>query len=172
MRALGQGDVAAYRELSTAYLSRVVNYARRMLGSTAEAEDVTQEAFLRLWQGAPTWEENALVVTWLFRVTHRLCIDKLRRAQRYSDDASEPATDSGRPSLLLERRQLAEVVQRAVDDLPARQRAALVLCHYEGLGNAEIAAVLELGVEAVESLLARARRRLREVLVHYQGNAA
>jgi RNA polymerase sigma-70 factor, ECF subfamily len=168
MRALGQGDAAAYRALSAAYLGRVVTYAQRLLGNATEAEDVTQEVFLRLWQGARTWEANALVVTWLLRVARNLCIDRLRRAARYSEDDTEPSTDSQRPSLLLERRELSETVQRAVDALPARQRAALLLSHYEGLGNLEIAAILELGVEAVESLLARARRRLREVLVAHQ----
>jgi RNA polymerase sigma-70 factor, ECF subfamily len=168
MHALGQGDAAAYRALSAAYLQRVVNYAQRLLANAAEAEDVTQEVFLRLWQGARTWEPNALVVTWLFRVAHNLCVDRLRRADRYSEDEAEAGTDSHRPSRLLERRELSEAVQRAVDGLPARQRAALLLSHYEGLGNPEIAAILELGVEAVESLLARARRRLREVLVEYQ----
>jgi RNA polymerase sigma-70 factor, ECF subfamily len=167
MRALGQGDVAAYRALSTAYLQRVVTYAQRLLGNSAEAEDVTQEVFLRLWQGARSWEANALVGTWLYRVTHNLCIDRLRRGDRYSEDEAEPGTDSHRPSQLLERRELAEAVQQAVEELPPRQRAALLLSHDEGLGNPEIAAILELGVEAVESLLARARRRLREVLVAY-----
>jgi RNA polymerase sigma-70 factor, ECF subfamily len=176
MLKAGQGDASAYRELQNVYLARVVNYAHRLLQDSAEAEDVTQTAFLRLWQTAPKWEPQAKVSTWLFRVVHNLSLDRLRATQRFSEsDAGgegelEKATESQRPSALLERRELAEGVQRAVASLPERQRAALMLSHQDGLGNGEIGQVLGLHVEAVESLLARARRRLRELLaVHREG---
>lgn len=166
VRALGAGEAGAYRELSNRYVSRVLHYSQRLLRDTAEAEDVTQEVFLRLWQNAEKLErsQSGRIGMWLFRVAHNLCIDRLRITRRYTDDAEEPVTESQRPSAMLERRQTAASVHKLLEELPERQRAAILLSHFEGLGNEEIGGVMGVGVEAVESLLSRGRKRLREAL--------
>jgi RNA polymerase sigma-70 factor (ECF subfamily) len=153
------GDQAAARLLTHRHAPRVFALARRMLGDTAEAEDVTQEAMLRLWRIAPEWEERAALGTWLYRVASNLCIDRLRRRR---PTAEVPDLPDERPGVLrgLEARDRAAALQAALARLPDRQRLAVLLRHFEDRSNPEIAAVLEVSVEAVESLLARARRAL------------
>ena len=161
------GDRRACRALVDRHLAALVRYANRMLGDAAEAEDVAQEAFLRLWRSlAERPEVSASIGAWLFRVAHNLCIDQLRRRRSIPlDDIVEPpdATPDAAEQMLAAERQRA--VAAALGALPERQRAAILLCHYEGFSNAEAAGVLGVGVEAVESLLARGRRGLRQRLM-------
>lgn len=158
-----QGDARAARDLAARHVPVLLGYARRMLGGdAAEAEDVTQEAMLRLWRIAPDWQDGrAQVSTWLYRVVTNLCIDRLRRRTAAPlDQVAEPS--DGRPGVVAAMMQAsrAAALEAALDGLPDRQRQAVVLRHFEGLSNPEIAAVMEVGVEAVESLLARGKRGL------------
>lgn len=168
MAQIAQGSAAAYRELSSTYLDAVLNYSNRLLRNQADAEEVTQEAFVRLWKAAPNWQPKATAKTWLFTVAHNLCLDRLRSTRRDTRNTDElqdqAASDSVRPSRRLDQLQQANAVRAALEQLPDRQRHALLLSHYDGLSNAEIGAVLGVGVEAVESLLSRARRTLRTLL--------
>jgi RNA polymerase sigma-70 factor (ECF subfamily) len=159
------GDRAAARSLTLRLTPRVLGYATRVLGDRAEAEDVAQEAMLRLWRAAPGWRSGeAQVSTWLYRVAANLCTDRLRaRVRRRADpldDAPEAADDQpGALARLIETDRMT-ALQAALDDLPERQRQAVVLRHIEGLTNPEIAEILQIGVEAVESLTARGKRAL------------
>jgi RNA polymerase sigma-70 factor (ECF subfamily) len=137
--------------------------AWRILGDEAEAEDVAQDAMLRLWRQAGDWRAGeARVSTWLYRVTHNLCIDRIRKRRPSADieDVAEPHDPA--PSVLerLANSEESRALARAILALPDRQRQALVLRHFEGISNPEIGERLECSVEAVESLLARARRQL------------
>jgi RNA polymerase sigma factor (sigma-70 family) len=163
---IGRDDAAAYRALSERYLLRVVRFSARLLGDATEAEDVAQETFLRVWREASRFEPRAKPSTWIYRIAHNLCVDRLRKRREVGADTDVPARISSgdRPNDLLARKEVAEQVARALAALPERQRAALALVHYEGLGNIEAAQVLELSVEALESLLGRGRRSLREAL--------
>jgi RNA polymerase sigma-70 factor (ECF subfamily) len=163
MQQIGRGDRNAYRRLVELYLARVTRFAARILGSSSEAEDVAQETFLRVWTEASRWTPRAKPKTWIYRVARNQCIDRLRKRQDVSDTL-EQQSDGDRPSLLLARKQTAHAVERALLRLPERQRAAITLLHYEGLSTAEACDVLEIGAEALESLLARGRRQLREEL--------
>ncbi len=156
------GDQSAARALTFRHAPRLLALARRMLGDATEAEDVTQEAMLRLWRIAPTWrKEEAALGTWLYRVASNLCIDRLRRRRgRSFDDVPEMADDAPAPSSLLEARDRAAALDLALGSLPERQRLAIILRHLEERPNPEIAAILGTSVEAVESLLARGRREL------------
>ncbi|MEM6355938.1 MAG: sigma-70 family RNA polymerase sigma factor [Pseudomonadota bacterium] len=157
------GDRLAAARLTSALLPAVQRHARWRLGSEAEAEEVAQEAMLRFWRQAPEWRAGeAKASTWLYRVTHNLCIDRQRRRRPTSDidDIPERADPAPGQEARLETRETMRGLARAIMALPERQRDAVVLRHFEGLGNPEIGERLGCSVEAVESLLARARRQL------------
>lgn len=160
------GDQAAARELATRHTGRILALANRMLKNTAEAEDVTQETMLRLWRNASEWRSGeAKLSTWLHRVALNLCYDRLRkRRDAPLDDAQEPEDDRISAHGTMERDESALILQQAIDALPDRQRAAIQMRHFEERGNEETAELLGISVEAVESLLARGRRTLKEKL--------
>jgi RNA polymerase sigma-70 factor (ECF subfamily) len=163
LAAYARGDRAAARALTDRLVPRVYGFAARMLGDRAEAEDVAQEAMLRLWRQAPAWRPGeAAVATWVYRVAANLCTDRLRRRRTAPlDEAPEPP-DEGQAGALagLIEADRARALEAALARLPGRQRQAVVLRHLEGLSNPEIAEIMGVGVEAVESLTARGRRAL------------
>ncbi|MDP3342739.1 RNA polymerase sigma factor [Frigidibacter sp.] len=161
------GDPEAARTLTLRLAPLALRVAARMLGDRTEAEDVAQEAMLRLWRVAPGWRQGeAKVSTWLYRVTSNLCTDRLRRRGRSValDAVAEP--EDGRPGAVagLIEADRAIALEAALAALPDRQRQAVVLRHLEGLTNPEIAEIMEIGVEAVESLTARGKRALTAAL--------
>lgn len=161
-----QGHARAAREMTARFLPRSYRLALRMLGQVADAEDVSQEAMIRLFAQAPRWQAGrAQVASWLYRVTANLCTDRLRRRRLQPLEAAEEiaAPCRGAEAQLSEKERLAALAA-ALGALPERQRLAVVLRHLEGLSNPEIAAIMEIGVEAVESLMARGRRRLSAIL--------
>lgn len=165
--AYANGDRAAARELTEALVPRALAQATRMLGSRAEAEEVAQEAMLRLWRAAPGWRQGeARVSTWMYRVTANLCTDRLRRRRGLVglDEVAEPADPAPSAAERLQGEARLRALSEALAALPARQAQAVALRHLEGLSNPEIAAVMEVGVEAVESLTARGKRALAAAL--------
>ncbi len=160
------GDDAAWRVLVDRHLASVHGYAWYMLNDHAEAEDVAQETFVRLLRKAPDWQPGgARLRTWLYRVAINQCIDR-RRAVRpepleHAEEAADPAAGDAHMVRGLD---LARNVGAALRLLGERQRTAIILVHYQGFTNGETATLLDCSVEAVESLLARARRALRESL--------
>jgi RNA polymerase sigma-70 factor, ECF subfamily len=162
MRA-GHGDVVAFRTLVDRHLASTLRIARRMLNEDAEAEDVAQEAMLRLWRTASTLEVGASGVRpWLRRVVSNLCIDRIRTGQR--TDVTDAVPEQEVPPSQLQALcdvDLSAGVDAALKALPERQRLALTLFHYEGLSQVEVGEVMGVSEEAVESLLARARRALK-----------
>jgi len=159
------GNADAARVLTLRLTPRAMAHAFRLLGNRAEAEDVTQEAMLRLWKQARDWRSGeAKVTTWLYRVVANLCIDRRRRDRGGAvtlDAIPEP--EDGRTSVTeaMQERARADALQAALNTLPARQRQAVVLRHIDGLSNPEIAEIMELTVEAVESLTSRGKRALK-----------
>lgn len=167
MVLFANGDAQAARLLSERLLPRAFRHAARVLGNRSDAEDVAQDAMLRLWRAAKDWKTDgaAKPSTWLHKVVANLCVDRLRKSGRsaplgdddYADDApgaEAQMQDKGR----------MEALDAALATLPERQRQAVVLRHIEGLSNPEIADALDIGVEAVESLTARGKRALKEAL--------
>src|SRR5262249_16485773 len=131
----------------------------------ADAEEIVQEAFLRLWINAPRWRPTAAFRTWFYRVVVNLCLNRKRRAPFAAlDDIPEPSDPGTDPVRALEEQQTEKLLAAAIAALPDRQRAALVLTYREGLPNSETAAVLGTSVSGVETLLVRARRSLRKAL--------
>jgi RNA polymerase sigma-70 factor (ECF subfamily) len=160
---VARADHEACRRLVERHLDRIVAFAARVLGDRDEAEDVAQETFARLWTHAASWQPGgARFTTWLFRVARNLCLDRLaRRREVPLDAAPEPADPAPTPAGRLDEARMRRRVTEELQALPERQRTALALCHYQGLPQAEAAAVMDVSTEALESLLARARRTLR-----------
>jgi RNA polymerase sigma-70 factor (ECF subfamily) len=170
MRRAGRGDNGAFASLVSRHLPRATALAIRITGNRSDAEEIVQEAFLRTWKKAPDWtDRNELVgaqfTTWFTRVLVNLCIDRRRRPGLSPLEAAAEieASDPGGYDVV-SRNQTSARVLAALADLPERQRAALTLCHWDGRTNIEAAEILEISVGALESLLVRARRTLRDAL--------
>ena len=143
----------------------VYRVAYRMLHDRAEAEDVTQETFLRAWKALPDWQPRAKFSTWACTVALNLCRDRLRKKKPVlMDELPERVDLAQRPEEALASQQAKAHIESKIAALPERQRAALTLCAFEGMTNIEAAAALDVSVHALESLLARARRALRDSL--------
>lgn len=162
----GRGDTAAFRAIVERHLAAAVAIARRMLRDDAEAEDIAQEAMVRLWRGAADLDVGPSGARpWLRRVVSNLCIDRIRASQRteVTDDVPDGQADADQLRGLAEM-DLSARVDAALKRLPERQRLALTLFHYEGLSQIEIGEIMGVSDEAVESLLGRARRALKAAL--------
>jgi len=164
MVRIAAGDAAACQHVVERHLARILGLAARALRDPTEAEDVAQETFLRLWSHADRWRPGAArLSTWLHRVAVNLCLDRRarRRETQIDDDLPEPADPQADVARALEDKDLTRHVQDEIMGLSDAQRMAITLCHYQGLRNTEAAEMMNISVEALESLLARARRILR-----------
>ena len=156
------GDRAAQAALVNRNMPIVFRVAYRMLQDRAEAEDVTQETFLRAWKALPDWQPKAKFSTWACTVALNLCRDRLRKKKPVlMDELPERVDPELRPDESLESQQALQRIDEKIAALPERQREALTLCALEGMTNIEAAATMDVSVRALESLLARARRSLR-----------
>lgn len=165
LEAAAGGAQPAFAEIVTRHYQPVYRLAWRMAGDAAMAEDVTQEAFIRLWRNPLQVREAAAVRGWLMRVAANAAIDRARKPRLAALElAPETADPQARPDAPLARAEASRLVDEALAELPDRQRQAVVLSYFEGLTNAEMADVMDVSVEAVESLLARARRFLKDRL--------
>jgi RNA polymerase sigma-70 factor, ECF subfamily len=165
VQRVGRGDAAAYRVLVARHGSNLERFAKRVLRDDAEAEDVVQETFLRLWQRAAEYRPAARVGTWLHSIAYHLAVDRLRATKRLDAFEDEDGgAVSARQPLLLDEKRRAELLDAALAALPGRQGAAVTLVHLHGLSGEEAAEVLGVGAEALESLLARGRRALKSFL--------
>lgn len=167
VRLAGAGDRLAFARIVGRNIDPLIRFSERMLGSRAEAEDAVQDVFLRAWKQTANWRSGeARFSTWLHRVALSRCTDRVRARRETALDerlelvSPEPPLDHG-----LQLQSVAARVQRALAGIAERQRAAVILCHYEEMTNIEAAATLEISVDALESLLARGRRALRAALL-------
>jgi RNA polymerase sigma-70 factor (ECF subfamily) len=176
MRRAGSGDKAAFAVLVRRHLARATAVAQRIVANRSDAEEIVQETFLRCWQKAPEWlpandrvagdaAGRAQIGTWLYRVLVNLCLDRRRRPRPVEiEAAAEVADDRANGFDVRAASETSRRVAAAMAALPDRQRAALALCYFEELGNIEAAAALAISVGALESLLVRGRRALKESL--------
>ncbi|TIR27847.1 MAG: RNA polymerase sigma factor [Mesorhizobium sp.] len=170
VRRIGAGDPVAMQAMVARKLPRILALAARMLGDPAEAEDVAQETFVRIWRHASGWRQgHARFDTWIHRVGLNLCYDRLRRRREWvTDELPEVADDAPLPDAMPgdEERRVNQALQR----LAPRQREAIVLVYYQELSNIEAAGAMQVSVDALESLLARGRRALQAMLIGDDGD--
>ena len=161
------GDPSAAGVLARRHLPFVYKVAMRFLGNKADAEDVAQDAMMRLWKAAKSWRSGeAKLTTWLYTVTANLCRDRFRRKQGVSlDSIDEPIDDSPSMESRIAGQDRATALRTAILELPARQQMAISLRHLEDLSNPEIATTMGISVEAVESLTSRGRKTLAQILM-------
>ncbi len=165
--AFANGDQQAARQLASRLLPRVLAQATRMLCDRTEAEDVAQDAMMRLWKLAPDWRQGeAQVSTWLYRVVANLCTDRLRKRRGgvSLDQVAEPADDTPSVGAQMQTAARMRALSEGLAHLPERQAQAVALRHLEGLSNPEIAEIMDISVRSVESLTARGKRALADIM--------
>ncbi len=164
--AFAKGDRRAAQQLTERLMPKIYSHAYYRLGNIEDAEDVTQDAFLKLWKFAPKWKQDrAQVSTWLYRVVYNLCKDRYRRATLENlSNAQEPIDGDQSPADEVDARYRQKALYEAMSFLPENQRLAVQLRHIDELSNPEIAEIMNISVEAVESLTARGKRKLIEIL--------
>jgi RNA polymerase sigma-70 factor (ECF subfamily) len=161
MLAVRAGDLAAFEQIVIRFQGSAWTVAYRFLGDASEAEDVAQQAFLKIFGAAPRYQPEATFRTYLYRVVTRLCLDHANKKRpTYRQDLPEVSDAGLSPLDGIARQELRQDVQRALDALPSKQRLTVIWKYYEGLSYAEMAAALNTTVKAVERLLARARETL------------
>jgi len=182
IQRLARGDRSAFREMVETHKKKIYFLALDMVGNPADAEDVSQEVFLRVFRSFKTFKQDAKLGAWLYRITYNASIDHLRKRavtpEPMADEAlearfqnhpqvTEPQTFLD-PAAAAERTLLQNRIEKALGNVSPREKAVFLLRHYEDLSLKEIAESLELTVGSVKSYLFRAVRKLRTELVPYQ----
>ena len=161
MLSVRDGEVDAFEQIVLRHQAEAWRVAYRFTGDAAEAEDLAQEAFLKIFDAAPRYRPTAAFRTYFHRVLTRLCLDHRRKKRpRLADPLPNMPDTTPRPSQQASRTERDAAIQSALASLPARQRSAVVLRYFEGLPGAEVAEALGTSPKAVERLLARARKTL------------
>jgi len=167
MEAVAGGNLNAFNEIVFRHQRTAWRAAYRFLGDSAEAEDIVQEAFLRILTAAPRYKPRAAFSTYLYRVVARLCIDNTRKKRPiFTDTLPETVDSSPDPATALVQKDRNALIRKALDALPARQRMVVILKYYEGLSYGEIARAMGTTIKAVERLLGHARKSLLSGLSH------
>ena len=183
MLAVRDDDAGAFEELMRRYQERLVTVLEHLIGSRDHAEDLAQDVFLRIYRSRKTYVPGAKFSTWLFTIANNVALNARRRRSRRKEINldTQPATSSGAhsidemaqaasglmPARQIDKAEMRQVVRQAISTLNERQRMALLLSKFEGMGYQEIADAMDLSVPAIKSLLSRARVNLREILVPY-----
>jgi len=177
MVLIGQGDHTAFAELVERHQHAVVGTVAKMLGNASEAEDISQQVFLRVWRHAKRYRPEAKFTTYLFTITRNLVFNETRRRSRKKEVSADEREENShtliaanpdrQPDAELLQEELRRAVDAAIAQLPEAQRLAVVLRRYEQMPYEEIAKVLDITVSAVKSLLFRARTTLRDSLKSY-----
>ena len=179
MEKVRAGDMDAFRELVETHQHRVIGTVTRMLGDAHEAEDLSQQIFVRVWKSAPRWEPTAKFTTWLYTILRNLVFNECRRRARHKTTSLDAATDDAdhpqqfadgnvkAPDTAMLDEEMQDAIERSIHELPEAQRMAVIMRRYQDVSYEEIAEVLDLTVPSVKSLLFRARTDLREKLRKY-----
>jgi RNA polymerase sigma-70 factor (ECF subfamily) len=177
------GDAAAFTELVERYRNRLLTVLEHLVGNHEQAEDLAQEVFLRVFRASHRYEPGAKFSTWLFTIANNVASNALRSRSRRREvgvpegngsdsapmqlDQLAKAASGFMPTRALDRAEQAQMVRQAVSSLSERQRMALLLAKFEGMSYQDIAQTMDLSVQAIKSLLSRARVNLKEILAPY-----
>jgi len=177
MARIAKGDEDAFEILVDRHQTSVLNVIYRFIGDRTQAKDLAQEVFLRVWQSAKHYEPKAKFTTWIYRITANLCFNELKSARRKRWFSFHPSAGDSKsiiedslsdeslsPEDILLAKERSRQINEALQALPANQRMAVILKRYDDLSYEEIARILGCSVSAVESLLVRAKKHLREKL--------
>ncbi|OIN86528.1 MAG: hypothetical protein AUJ12_05640 [Alphaproteobacteria bacterium CG1_02_46_17] len=167
MSQIAGGNMDAYRTVLGLYMTPIYKFSYSILQDQGMAEDVTQETCIRLWNNASKWNPSGRIKSWLFRIAHNLCIDEIRRSRPHSDinELSEVIASNEKSAFdEMHESDVSRTIREALMKIPVRQRTALMLVHYTDCSNIEAANIMEISVDAVESLLARGRQALKNSL--------
>jgi len=166
MMSVAQGDIAAFEQLVNKYKRPVINVIYRFIGRQGDAEDLAQEAFLRVYEARNRYRPIAKFSTWLYKIVTNLCLNYKRRPEPLSLDeiSVNPSSNSPTPEVLLESEERNAMIRAAIDSLPRNQRMAIILQRFEDASYKEIANTMGISVSAVESLIYRAKQTLKEEL--------
>ncbi len=166
LKLIAQADKIAFSQLMERHLGAIILFAMRYFPQRSDAEDIAQETFIRLWCKAPVWQDKgASVKAWLYRVAYNQSIDQLRKQRvEYNPDCDENIVDeSAFIEKLMDTEDRLAVQKIALAALPERQKTAIALCAIKGFSNGEAAAIMGISLDALESLLARGRRKLKKM---------
>jgi RNA polymerase sigma-70 factor (ECF subfamily) len=163
MARIAIGDRGAFELFLSNHLTAVVQFARRYLSNQADAEDIAQETFFRVWKKAGSWQpQGHSPRSWVYRIAYNLCIDEIRRRPALASSSEhEMHATSDSTETMIETESNIQQLTRSLEDLPDRQHTAISLCALQGLTNKEAASAMDISIEALESLLSRGRRLLR-----------
>tara|TARA_R110001592_G_scaffold66476_3_gene204154 strand:+ start:1101 stop:1670 length:570 start_codon:yes stop_codon:yes gene_type:complete len=166
---VANGGETAFDRLVLRHQRPFSAFAYRMLGNQSDAEEISQETFGRVWSHAPRWNPDGKAKSWIYRIAHNLCIDRLRARRPTVDIADqEIEDDTPGPEQTLARKRTETSVRNAVDLLPERQRIAISLFHLKDMTADEAAETMDISIDALESLLRRARKKLKEIMQDQQ----
>jgi len=176
MTLVGRGDVAAFRALVDRYQNRLVNVLYQVVGDQSEAEDLAQDVFLKVYKAAGRYRAEARFSTWFYRIATNTALNALKAKRRRPTVSLDEMEEQGRsvnalsatpdpPDRVLQRAEVVRAVQRALHQIPERQRMAVILHRFEGLSYQEIAEALRVSIDAVDAMLRRAKASLRDALV-------
>lgn len=165
-RHIGEGNAGAFQVLMARYVNMHLAFAERIMGNRQEAEDIVQDAFAKLWVNAGKYDPSkAKFTTWFYRIVLNRCLDKKRKKRPVAlPENYDVRDDAPTPAEALAEREKQQRVKDALEQIPDRQQAAIMLCYFEGLSNREAADILGLKVKALESLLCRGRKNLGNLL--------
>ncbi|MBR1945206.1 MAG: sigma-70 family RNA polymerase sigma factor [Alphaproteobacteria bacterium] len=170
MRKISLSDTQAFQELLNRYEKKVFALAWRFCFNKTEAEDLTQETFLKIWRGAGSWRPEAKLETWIYRILYNLFIDSQRRSKGPTEELTEDiCSNEDTPEQALAKKRTAQNVVQALNELPERQKEALVLCYYQEMRAKDAAEILSVSQSALEALLFRARQTLKNKLSKKKG---
>lgn len=177
LRQIALGSEPALASLYAEFSSRVYNTALGYLQNAEEAEEVTQDVFVKIFQSAAGFQEKSAVSTWIYRIAVNCCLDRLSHRKRqkrfgfmvslFRENSAEAVLDLphfDHPGVLLEQKENARILFQAIESLPEQQKTAFILSFMEMLPRQEVADVMQLSLKAVESLLQRAKANLRKRL--------
>lgn len=170
LKLINNGDNIAFSELVRRHTIKYYRIAYRVVFNSNDAEDIVQEAFLKIWKNPQNWDSshNVKFTTWFYKVVINLCLDFKKRSKAHVDDQIDDIqSDDNIQDGIVDMKQQQELVDKYISELPHRQQIALNLCFYEGVSNKEAAEIMDINIKALQSLIMRAKINLKEKLQEY-----